>query len=50
MEKLDTKQTFVDLNRISLLLHFVEYLERIIYNAYEGIATGQQTVSKVIIN
>ncbi|CAF0784356.1 unnamed protein product [Brachionus calyciflorus] len=42
------KNSFTDLNRISLLLHFVDHLERLIYNAYEGIATGQHMVSKAV--
>lgn len=44
-----SKNIFIDLNRINLVEHFVELLERIIYNAYEGIASGQQSVQKVTI-
>jgi PI-3-kinase-related kinase SMG-1 len=36
------------LNRLTLLLHFVEYLEKLIYTAYEGLAVGQQLTSKPV--
>lgn len=36
-----------DLTQVTLAVHFVEYLEKIIYNAYEGTADSLHPVQKV---
>ncbi len=36
-----------DLTQITLAVHFVEYLEKLIYNAYEGTAESLHPVQKV---
>ena len=36
-----------DVSRISLLMHFIELLEKLIYNASEGTTSSLQTFSKV---
>ncbi len=36
------------LGRVSVLVHFVEFLEKLVYNAYEGTAVGLQAVQKAV--
>ena len=36
-----------DLTQVTLTVHFVEYLEKLIYNAYEGTAESLHPVQKV---
>jgi ribosome-associated toxin RatA of RatAB toxin-antitoxin module len=43
-----TKNVSFDLTQVTLLLHFVEYLEKIIYNASEGTADSLHTVQKAV--
>lgn len=39
-EKQSASEWSLDLTRVTLLVHFVEYLEKCIYNAYEGTAVS----------
>lgn len=42
------KEISSDLSKVTIILHFVEYLEKLIYNAYEGTAVSLQPVQKAV--
>lgn len=46
--QINKNSMWTEMTRINLLLEFVEYLEKLIYNSYEGTAVGQQQVSKPV--